>query len=104
LRNKNAAQLVCQTIQQLTKPEVKGECMAHIESDSHHMALRVQKIPKPKSTKLRLLITVVETEKKGIVKINDWKQVESILNSWLAEAEPNLKSIIVRTKSVGFKQ
>lgn len=102
LRNKNAAKLVCSELKKVTSAEASGECMAHIESDLHHMAVRVQKMP-GKGSKFRLLITVVETEKKGIVKVNNWDEAESTLNSWLAEEESGLKNITVRVKTTGFK-
>lgn len=103
LRNKNASELICNEIKSKTNNNAEGECMVHIESDLHHMVLRVQKLPnKKQKNKLRLLITVVETEKSGIVKTNNWNDAQRILNNWLEKEEPNLKEIDLRTKIIGF--
>jgi hypothetical protein len=101
LRKRNGAKLVCAKVAELTASDKPGECMAHIESDIHHMALRVQKVRR-KGTKLGLVITVVETEKRGIVKVESLAKAEPILNEWLAKDEPDLQTITVRTRTTGF--
>ncbi|GEM_PF-3467220 len=103
LKGKNAAKLVCNKIEALTKNNKPGECMVHIESDIHHMALRVQKkIRKGKGKKIGLEITVVESEKSGIVKVDSWKKAEYTLNNWLAIEEPDLVEIDVVITKTGF--
>jgi hypothetical protein len=103
LKGKNAAKLVCNKVEALTKNNKPGECMVHIESDIHHMALRVQKkIRKGKGKKIGLEITVVESEKSGIVKVESWKKAEYTLNNWLAIEEPDLVEIDVVITKTGF--
>lgn len=104
LKGRNAAATVCAKIAQLTQADKAGECMAHIESDIHHMALRLQKQPKKqgKSQKLQTVVTVVESEKTGIVKLTNLGQAAAILDKWLSAAEPNLQTITLRTKTAGF--
>jgi hypothetical protein len=101
LRGKNAAQAVCARLDELTREAKELECMAHIESDLHHMAIRVQKRhPEGKTTKLNLVITVVESELQGMKKVESWDKAQPILDTWLSTKEPDLKEIIVRTRLV----
>jgi hypothetical protein len=110
LNGRNAAKLVCTKLEELTAVDKKGECMAHIESEKHHMAVRVQKTERKKPpNNLGLLITVVETEKKGFVKVDSWDKAERILNGWLAEEaqddeqEPaHLRELDLTTATIGF--
>lgn len=103
LKHRNAAKLVCSKVEQLTQNDNAGECMAHIESDLHHMALRVEKkLRHGKTKKWGLVITVVESEKKGMVKVDSWSKAEHVLNGWLAEEEPQLEKITLRIRSTGF--
>lgn len=84
--------------------------MAHIETDLHHMALRVVKSKKAKKGPCALIITVVETEKTGIVRVRTWGEAEAVLGAWLREeekakqekGETSLEEITVRTSTVGF--
>jgi hypothetical protein len=100
LRGRNAAKLVCERLAALTSADKPGQCMAHVESDIHHMAVRVQKTVKG-GRKPSLLITVVETEKRGIVKVESWDKAERILDGWL-HAEEGLKDVALRTATSGF--
>jgi hypothetical protein len=102
LRGRSAARLVRTRLEELTREDRLGECMAHVESDLHHMAVRVQKRSRKGRTKLGLVITVVESEKKGIVKVESWDKAERLLDGWLGEEEPNLHEVVVRTRTVGF--
>ena len=107
---RDPAKAVCDLVRTLTAPDKPGECMAHIETDLHHMALRVVKSKKGKKGPCALIITVVETEKTGIVRVRTWGEVEAILGAWLREeektkqekGEASLEEITVRTSTVGF--
>ena len=77
--------------------------MAHVESDLHHMAVRVEKRhPKGETTKVELAITVVESENEGMTRVGSWPEAKAILDGWLAADEPNLKEFELRTRTVGF--
>ncbi len=107
---RDPAKAACDAVKELTEPDEPGECMAHIESDLHHMALRVVKSRRAKTGPCILRITVVETEKAGIVKVNSWDEAQEILDAWLRteertkreRGEPPLEDITVRTSTIGF--
>lgn len=90
--NITAAKKVADYLCNLTQAR-KVECMAHIESDQHHMAIRVER------GKAKLMITVVETELAGMKKVDEWSEAETIINNWLV-SESTLRSITVRTKII----
>lgn len=48
-------------------------CIAHVETDRHHMSVRIER------TKSTLVLKVVETEKTGIVSCSSWEQVMRVL-------------------------
>jgi hypothetical protein len=104
VKGRDAAKVVCDGIKRLIPPNTNGECMAHLESDIHHMALRVQDgTRRGKDVRSGLVITVVETERKGMVKVKSWEEAEAVLRGWLSQDEPNLQKIAVRTRTVGFQ-
>jgi hypothetical protein len=89
--NLTAGQKVACYLSKLSQAQKVVECMAHIESDQHHMAIRVKK------EKNVAIITVVETELMGMKKVDNWSQAQEILNNWLVN-EKELSSIKVKTK------
>ncbi|MEH1794008.1 eCIS core domain-containing protein [Nostoc sp.] len=91
--NKTAGKTVTDCLSKLTSSKKVDQCMAHIESEEHHMAIRVEK------GKENVTITVVETELTGMKKVSDWSEATKILENWLVK-EKDLKSIIVKTKIV----
>jgi hypothetical protein len=53
--------------------EKNTRCIVHIETDAHHMSVRIER------TARGLVLTVVETEKTGIVSCSSWDEVMRVL-------------------------
>ena len=105
-----AAPKVVDYVSKLCKKKKVQEGMIHIESDAHHMALRVknerkkEKIKKKKGQKakeetvLHQTITVIETERTGMVKTDNWEDVLGVLDNYLTTE--NLREITVNTRII----
>lgn len=89
--SKKAAADVTKYLEKLVRSKKIDECMAHVETDKHHIALLIQK------QKTGTDITVVESEKEGIARVTDFSQVTPILDTWM-KTETGLRDVDVRTR------
>jgi hypothetical protein len=71
--NSSAGQTVVQHVQLAISSQPDIHCIAHVETEAHHMSVRV------KRDKTTLLLKVVETEKEGIKTCQSWDEVADIL-------------------------